>query len=331
MHLHTPYYTDPMSSSIDQVEMQARDLLARRNRLSRHYDMVALSRAEHLGFVDSQQSLQRVLRQVESQFLPHYFGSAPKWRLRLRRLSGRRTLPDFCVLGPWRSGTSDCAVTLMLHPNILPPFVKEFWSSDPEEWRIFYPTERQKRAHADRYGLAASPYLMPCLHRIDIPYRLSRFRHETKVVILLREPTERTYSHWKCEFLCAGRKCAEQLPFLSTFGAYVRTSLSLFGKSPMFTACGAEGLHMSIYWKATEFWVKCFSRENVLVLDIGNYLRTDANFFARCANSLHCHLLNSQNSQKGRTPTPCVYLPLIPKLWQRCESSLYRITRDCGL
>lgn len=76
----------------------------------------------------------------------------------LRRFGGRRVLPDFGVNAPIKSGTSDLAVSLMLHPNVATPLVKEFWNPDPQSWRIYYPTERITARLASRAGRRLAPY-----------------------------------------------------------------------------------------------------------------------------------------------------------------------------
>jgi hypothetical protein len=46
----------------------------------------------------------------------------------------------------------------------------------------------------------------------------------------------------------------------------------------MFTACGFDPLQTSIYWKAVGYWIECFGKNNVLVLDVQDYF-SDRNIF----------------------------------------------------
>lgn len=217
--------------------------------------------------------LYRARREVERNLLAHYFAAPPPWRLRLRRISRNRTLPDFFMVGPYKAGTSDLAVSMMTHPNVIPPLSKEFWERDPEQWRVYYPTEAQKTAHAQHHGISLSPYFTPALHHMEVPYTFSRLRPDTKVVITLRDPVERFVSHWKWEVFLAGRCVASSLPFLSTFSAYVDRSLAVFPNLPMFSSVLLSGISASIYWEAVRWWMECFGSENVLVLDVGDYFR----------------------------------------------------------
>ncbi|MCK9396384.1 MAG: hypothetical protein M0Q44_12435 [Methylobacter sp.] len=101
----------------------------KRNRLSRAYQLASEYRRMCNGYMTDDElpsKLQFVAKSLEYQFLPHYAGSPPSWRTFLRKFNGKRTLPDFCVIGPIKSGTSDLAVNIMLHPNIMTPLAKEF-------------------------------------------------------------------------------------------------------------------------------------------------------------------------------------------------------------
>jgi len=256
----------------------------KRNRLSRIYQLTSENRRMCNGYMsdhDLPTKLQYAAKFVEYQFLPHYFGAPPSWRMFLRKFNGKRTLPDFCVIGPIKSGTSDLAVNIMLHPNVIAPLSKEFFSSYPEDWRIFYPTERHKKAHAAHSGLALSPFLAPYLHNMDLTYNLSQVQPDTKIVLTLRDPVKRIYSQWKWEIFIAGKKRANELPFLTSFSAYVDKALAVFPEYPMYTATGFDPLQTSIYWKAVSYWIECFGRDNVVVLDVADYFFDSKRFLNR--------------------------------------------------
>ncbi len=167
-----------------------------RERLSRHYEIVAQTRQETLwraSPTSKTTTLQRLLRAMETQFLPHYLSNPPGWRKFVRRLSRNRTLPDFCIVGPPKCATSDLAISVLLHPNVIAPLAKEIQSPAPERWRLYYPTVGQKARHSNRYGLSLSPYLHPSLHWMEVPYTLARARPDAKIVIVLRGLIKRLY------------------------------------------------------------------------------------------------------------------------------------------
>ena len=86
------------------------------------------------------------------------------------------------------------------------------------------------------------------------------------------------FSQWKWELLLAGKEKASALPFFSTFSAYVDKSLDVHSLMPMHSECQHGALQMSIYWKSVEYWLKCFGTENVLVLNVEEYLRDPKTF-----------------------------------------------------
>ena len=260
------------------------ELIRLRRRLMRHYDIVTQMRSETLGYGSpglESSALNRLWRTVESQFLPHYFAEPPRWRKYLRRISPHRTLPDFCVIGPPKCATSDLAVTVLLHPNVMPPLAKEFPCANPDLWRLYYSTVREKRRFAARRGLALSPYLHPSLHWMEVPYSLSCTKPDMKIVIVLRDPIKRLYSHWKWELFLAGKTHAARFSFLSNFSEYIDKSIEMHGNGLMYTASGAQGLIHSIYWKSVETWIECFGRSNVLVLNISEYFSQQERFMNR--------------------------------------------------
>jgi hypothetical protein len=207
---------------------------------------------------------------LQRQFLPHYFYSPPSWRVWLRRFASERALPDFCMIGPPKSGTSDLAVTIMSHPNIITPLLKEFSSSDPQEWRPYYPTLSAVRRHMRRHGVALCPFVAPYLHRIDIPIILAAIRPETKIVITLRNPAELIFSDWKWHLLHRERRLVEKVPFLTTFAAFVDKALELFPELPV---PFYPGLHCGIYANSVSQWILAFGKKNVRVCDVADYFR----------------------------------------------------------
>lgn len=249
--------------------------------LSHDYDITMEMRLSRGGYCSGQRRLKTVRQlrlAIKRQFLSHYFGEPPEWRIALRGWFGRRTLPDFCVIGPMKAGTSDIAMNLLLHPSVMTPLSKEIWPAEYPRLPAYYPTMREKRRWKEKHGIALSPYLMPALHWLDFAPKLAQAAPHMKLVITLRNPVWRMYSHWKWELLLAGRQRVRDLAFMSSFDLYADRSLERFPCTRMFTACGSEGLRSSIYWQAVEYWMNLFGRRNVLVLESDWYFRSKAEF-----------------------------------------------------
>ena len=245
------------------------------NRLARSFELVAELRAAAHSKRGLLSKLVRLLAgSIEYQFLPYYFGGVPRWRLWLRRwFSGRRALPDFVVIGPIKSGSSDLTLHLLAHPNIIAPLAKEIFSPEPEDWRPYYPTEREMQ-RANRRGTVRCGFLGPflnCLFWLRLLDNFHRVRPDAKVIITLRDPVERAYSHWKWEVLFGG-KAAATIPHFRTFANYVALALELFPHTMMDTYLDeVPFLQSGIYHKAVETWISRFGEANVLVVNIDKY------------------------------------------------------------
>lgn len=192
-----------------------------------------------------------------------------------------RTLPDFYVVGPMKGATSDLAVHLLMHPNVVLPLAKEMGGTNPEQWRILFPTKKQMLRHARRYGSAMTPFLGPVLDEMELTNNVARVQPQAKIVITLRNPVDRFFSHWKWEYFLSGSQRAANLPFIATFPAFVDESLSRHGNGRMFTACGRDGLMTSIYWKSVKHWIDSFKPGQVLVMDAADYFRDRASYLAK--------------------------------------------------
>jgi hypothetical protein len=199
------------------------------------------------------------------QFLPHYFGRPPKWRLWLRSLRGPRILPDFACLGTVKSGTSDLSTYLFQHPSILPPLSKEIHTVYTEAWRPHYPTIAEYQRVVDTTGRAMSGYFTPWMHQVPLMDAYKSAKPDAKIILLLRDPVERAFSHYKWDLFLGG-KWQAKIPYYRSFSEYVETALDLFPQTPLPSRCGFPLLQSGIYAKSVELWMKRFGLANVLVL-----------------------------------------------------------------
>ncbi len=242
-------------------------------RLLRSYEILAQSSSRYHVPPQRLGLLGRLGRLLEWQFLPHYMRGTPRWRVNLRRRFGKRTLPDFAVVGPIKCGSSDFCTHLFRHPCILPPLTKEIAFADPEAWRPFYPTVREKERTAAEYGAALSGYLAPFLPWLALPENYHRARPDGKVIILLRDPVRRGYSQWKWEYFVTGgrrRGLGKRYP---TFKAFVDSNLTVFPAFAMDMFWGTPFPHSGIYHPFVKVWIDTFGRDNVLILKMEDYFQ----------------------------------------------------------
>lgn len=116
-------------------------------------------------------------------------------RIELRlRMGQPRVLPTAVILGAQKCGTTSLHGYLVQHSGVIPPLRKEVHYFD-----LNYPRgEAWYRAHfgrADEAGLNldASPYY---LFHPAVPARLHALLPDAKLIVLLRDPVRRAYSHY---------------------------------------------------------------------------------------------------------------------------------------
>ena len=222
----------------------------------------------------------------------------------MRTRSGERTLPDFCVVGPVKSGTSDVAVHIMMHPNVIAPFCKEFWDTDPEAWRFFYPTVKEKYRLKQLLGSALSIYCVPNLHSAAVASNMARVQSCNKVVLILRDPIERAYSQWKWEVFLAGKSRLSRHLYLQTFRSYINKALEAYPGTHATVTSTFPVLQTSIYWQAVQNWICCFGAANVLILDVSEYYRDRNPFLQKIQAFLGLPVIAMPYHTKGINGNP---------------------------
>ena len=122
-------------------------------------------------------------------------------------------LPDFLGLGAQRSGTTTLHMLLRKHPQAFVPDVKEVqYFSLHYNRNLRWYAEHFIRAEADhRVGEISLYYL----YHPKIPERVASFLPHVKLVVLLRDPVERSLSG----YFHAIRHGMESLPIKEAFNA----------------------------------------------------------------------------------------------------------------
>jgi len=125
------------------------------------------------------------------------------------RTSDRRPLPDFLIIGTKRGGTTSLWNYLIQHPlvpRLFPAwntkathYFEENWRRGEAWYRSHFPTVRQRAALESRFGGPvrvgeAAPLYM--FHPLAAQ-RVAALMPSVRLVVLLRDPVERAYSHWK--------------------------------------------------------------------------------------------------------------------------------------
>lgn len=142
---------------------------------------------------------------------------ARRWLWRYRRVTWRsRSLPEFLIVGAQKSGTTSLFDYLKQHPQLVPSYKKEVHFFDGglhpkrdnfkkgQAWyRAHFPLMKNVDAHSRVFE--ASPLYMfnPLGSR-----RIFNLLPDVKLIVVLRNPTERAISHYFHEV----RKGCELLP-----------------------------------------------------------------------------------------------------------------------
>ncbi|MDQ6642430.1 MAG: sulfotransferase domain-containing protein [Actinomycetota bacterium] len=206
--------------------------------------------------------------------------------------SSLRSPPDFLVIGAKRGGTTSFYYDLLDHPSVLPLFPPpiprlkteatkgaHFFDSNftrgPRWYASYFPTRTTRYVAARRAASTvvtgeASPYYLFHPAAAERAYALVP---GAKIIVLLRDPVERTYSHWKER----RRSRAEDLQFREALGAepgrLVGERERLL-RDPAYHSNAWEQQSyatQSVYVDALEPWVRLFGRRRVLALASEDY------------------------------------------------------------
>lgn len=111
--------------------------------------------------------------------------------------AGKGAAPRFLILGQAKAGTSSLFKYLCAHPRVVAPLVKEphFWSLHHHhgwDWyRAFFPPLPPDA------GLITGEASPSYLSHAEAPRRIAGQLPEARLIVLLRDPVERAYSHFR--------------------------------------------------------------------------------------------------------------------------------------
>src|SRR5437588_6703195 len=187
-----------------------------------------------------------------------------------------RLMPDFIIIGAMRGGTTSLYSYLTEHPNIGPAYMKEvhffdvYFSKGLHWYRAQFPSSVQKY-YAERVQKQcfitgeASPYYLFHPHA---PKRIAKILPQVKLIVLLRNPVSRAYSHYyhevaggheklsfeeaiECEQERIGKE-AEELARNERYVSYKHRHYSYLARG--------------IYVDQLKVWMDLFPKEQFLIL-----------------------------------------------------------------
>ncbi|WP_170981523.1 sulfotransferase domain-containing protein [Nocardioides dongxiaopingii] len=254
--------------------------------------------------------------------------------------------PDFLVIGAKRGGSTSLYFDLLDHPSyvrLYPPPVPglkdvatkgvHFFDSHHLEgmawYRSYMPTRFTRSVNTWRHGTPsvvgeASPYY---LFHPSAAQRAHEALPDVKVVALLRDPVERTYSHWK-ERRRAG---AEELDFVAALDAEpgrLAGERERLLADPAYRSYAWEQqsyLTQSRYAEALRPWLERYGRDRVLVAASEDYyadplpvLRTIDDFLG----------VPPRDTSTGAVRNQAPGAPLEPEVRARLQAAFVDANRD---
>jgi hypothetical protein len=183
------------------------------------------------------------------------------------RLTARwRDLPDFLVIGAQKAGTTALYAYLRWHPEIGGPFWKEvsFFDRHWARGEAWYRGQFPLRRHGRLAGEASPSYVFHPL----APDRVASLVPDVKLIVLLREPGERAYSHYQHE-VALGREPLSFEDALEAEDERLRGEVERLSADPKafsFAWWNHTYASRGLYADQLELWFELFPREQVLAL-----------------------------------------------------------------
>ena len=148
--------------------------------------------------------LKNCIKNLLRKYPNAYAGRLNKRSLFRSLTSNSRILPDFVIIGESKCGTTSLYNYMIQHPAIKPALTKEInffnWSYDnPQNWyNAHFPTKFKKKFSKNVFkkpfltGEATPLYLF----NSQVPKRMFKIIPNVKIIIVLRNPIDRAYSHY---------------------------------------------------------------------------------------------------------------------------------------
>ncbi|SDY98748.1 sulfotransferase domain-containing protein [Tindallia californiensis] len=185
----------------------------------------------------------------------------------------KKKMPDFLIIGAQKSGTTSLYNYLIQHPNIYAAIQKEIHYFDskfdkPKEWYgECFPSLKTDEEHITG---EATPYYI--FHPLA-PIRIKKMIPKSKIIILLRNPIDRAFSHYHH----AVRNLGETMTFENAIekeSERLRGELEKFYENPYYHSYNYQHfsyLKRGIYVDQLEVWYSLFPRKQILVLEYENF------------------------------------------------------------
>jgi hypothetical protein len=220
--------------------------------------------------------------------------------------------PNFFVVGAQKAGTTSVYEYLKLHPQVYMSPVKEphFFSSDLvriDSDLVFHREADYLRLFEGAEGFRVVGEASPCyLWHPEVARRIRDRIPEARIVILLRDPVERAYSHYLMDIMDGGLS----KPFYELITEEFRRGEKVFGTGHLYVELGQ-------YFRQVRRYVEAFGYDQVLVLMFEDLVHCPFETAARVAGFLGLDqepTFNIPSIGKVHVPYMKPRNPLVPHL-----------------
>lgn len=188
------------------------------------------------------------------------------WR---KMTSSQRSLPDFLIIGTQKGGTTSLYSYLVQHPKIAPVLTKEIhyfdghYSEGLPWYKAHFPFSFQMKG---KITGEATPYY---LYHPHAPKRAAELVPNAKLIILLRNPVERAYSHYNMgnKLNIENRESFEEA--IEAEEGRIREDWNKMIEDPSWESSNVQNyslLDRGRYLAQIQRWEACFPKENMLIL-----------------------------------------------------------------
>ena len=192
-------------------------------------------------------------------------------------------LPDFYILGAAKSGTSSLYEYLIQHPSIHSAFTKEprffdkYYLKGINWYKVQFPTKFQKFVDEKilKKKFVTGESTVRYLDHPFAPQRIKKITPDAKFIILLRNPTDRAFSH----YTMMEHKRKDNLSFeeaISKESQRTKEEFTMMENDENYYS--SEYYHHAyldrgIYYKKLKNWFNVFTREQFLIIQSEDFFR----------------------------------------------------------
>ena len=232
-----------------------------------------------------------------------------------QRNAEERLLPDYLIIGAQKAGTTSLHAYLAAHPDVGDPVTKEVHYFDIAsergiEWyRAHFPLRSEARLAGE-----STPYY---LFHPAVPARVKAQLPEAKLIVLLRDPVERAFSHYNYEVSLGYEDAPDFATALGLEQERLAGEHERILRDPGYRSFNHQHyayLTRGYYAEQLERWLEHFPQEQLLVLSSDDLFTDPGGTVARVQGWLGM----SEHIPSSLTPkTTGSYAPLDPELRAR--------------